>query len=93
MASIYKNTEIQLALDTGVNLSGADRVEIHYQKPDKTTGEWLGTANDTFVIYNVQEGDLDVVGRWFFQAVAYINGRVNKGEIAYYPVEDPLKLT
>ena len=36
----YKKTEPLIKLDTGIDLSSGSNPEIHYEKPDGSSGEW-----------------------------------------------------
>ena len=60
-----------LILDTGVALATATALKIKYQKPTGVTGEWTGTISGTTSIrYLLTTNDIDVAGRWQFQAYA-----------------------
>ena len=63
-------TILRLRLNTRFNLTGATNPRILYIKPDGVTeGFFPATIQDgTFLVYNISNGDIDVSGKWTFQA-------------------------
>ena len=92
MSEVYKNQSyLTIYLDTNVDLTTATSMEILYKKPDGTTGEWDGSADDTTKIkYDVQDGDLDQAGQWYFQAKFILNGETAYGAKTYYTFDPNL---
>lgn len=91
---IYKGdigTEIRL--NTGVDLQSAV-VSIYYKKPSGTTGYWSSTVDDsTYVLYTIQDGDLDEAGEWTLQTyVELLSGWKGHGEIVSMMVWEPITL-
>ena len=86
MSSIYKNQSyLTIYLDTNETLTTATNLKILYQKPDGSTGEWSGTADDTTKIkYTVLDDDLDQAGQWYFQSYFELNNKKAYGEKTYY---------
>lgn len=90
--SIYKNqSAFDIVLDTSIDLSSADSVSVHYQKPSGTDGVWTGSVSETTkILYAVQAGDIDETGRWELQAVASFSGRLAYGRRTHMRVSNPI---
>ncbi len=74
---------LDIVLNTGITITGADDLKIKYQKPDGTTGEWTATASGTTSVkYTTADGDIDQAGAWTFQAYAEVSGGKFHGETA-----------
>ena len=72
---------IELLVDTGIDLTGADEVKILYKKPNNQHGEWVGEVNDTTKIkYILAPGDVDVHGIWYIQSYAKFSDSELYGE-------------
>ena len=81
--TIYKNQSLlNISLNTGINISAGSEFKILYKKPNNITGTWTGQLSGTTnVIYAVQPGDIDKVGKWKLQAYVVVNGLYGYGEI------------
>ena len=56
-------------LETSFTLTGATTLQILYIKPDGTSGAWDGSISDsTKVAYTTLAGDLNLPGKYSFQA-------------------------
>lgn len=89
----YIETNITIKLDTDTDLSTASNPEIHYRKPNGSTGEWTGTISGQNIEYSTSTSDIDEVGSWGFQAVCTFGSDVVKGEIVNQYFNNPIKLT
>lgn len=88
----FKGTNPMISLDTGIDISNGTFPEIHYEKPDGTTGEWSAVIEeDTKVRYQTTGDDIDQTGIWRFQAVVTINNFLKKGEIVEVTIDNPIK--
>lgn len=69
---------IEIALETFINLTGLT-LQIKYRKPDGTPGFWpaaIDPTDNSIMIYETTEFDLDVFGTWRLQAFATYNNIV-----------------
>lgn len=58
-----------IILNCGTDISAASTVSVKYTKPDGTTGSWTGTKyNSNYIKYTLLANDINVAGRWLFQA-------------------------
>lgn len=91
--AIHKGQSLlTIELDTGYDISSATSAKILYQKPDGTTGEFVGSVSDTTKIsYSVADGDLDQSGTWIMQAYVEISSRKGYGAKAYVTLESNLE--
>lgn len=90
---IQNQTELQLELRTGLDLSFASNAEIRYKKPDGETGHFpatIDTGRHGVMFYNVQSAnDIDQTGDWTIWAYAeFPSGNVVYGEATYFTVEE-----
>jgi hypothetical protein len=61
---------LDITIDMGFDVTSAT-CTIQYVKPDGTTGEYSGTAQNTSeIFYAFTDGDIDKVGMWKFQGKA-----------------------
>jgi hypothetical protein len=91
MADIFVSQgNITITLDTNVDLSTATSPLIMYRKPDGTKGVWSATITGQNLSYNLTDSDIDVAGRWAFQAFVLIAGESVFGSFAYYDFKQPL---
>ena len=90
--AIFKDQGLlTIELDTGYDITSATSAKILYQKPDGTTGEFVGAASDTTKIsYSLVDGDIDQAGTWIFQSFVTIGGRNGYGGKAYVAVQGNL---
>jgi hypothetical protein len=89
----FKETHPRISLNTGKDLSSATNPEIHYEKPDGTTGEWTAVISGQNVEYQIKDTDLDQSGRWIFQAAVAFGSSVQKGTIITVVINNPIKTT
>lgn len=81
MAKAYKlQSLLNLNFDMGQDLSIADVTEVHYIKPDGTTGIWTATASGTILTYNTANGDLDQLETWYLWGYYEISGENARGK-------------
>lgn len=73
---------ITLKLETNLDVSSASDTRILYKKPDGSRGYWTADSieNDTILVYDMTNEDLDQAGVWTFQAFATLDGRNAYGE-------------
>ena len=73
---------LTLKLETNLNISTASAIKILYKKPDGTRGFWVADSieNNTIIVYDLTNADLDQAGVWTFQAFVTIDGRDGYGE-------------
>ena len=79
-----------IRLDTDLDLSSATVKRILYEKPDGTTGYWTATADDTYLTYNLANGDIDQRGQWKFQTYIEVSGEKAYGRITRIDFKSPL---
>ena len=86
MAEYYVGQDnIQIRLETGQDLTGATCL-IKYKKPNGETGSWSATIDtsdddNSIMYYNVEAGDIDVNGIWYFWAyVTWSTGSIGIGQ-------------
>lgn len=76
------------------DLATADMTRILYQKPGGTEGYWQASVQGKNLIYEPDEGDIDILGWWSFQAYVEfgtgVDKRVGYGTIAKYEVKKPI---
>jgi len=68
---VYVNAiGVEFRLDTGSDLTGATKMEIHAKKPSGDIVTWTASqyAATTKITYTTIDGDLDESGTWTFQA-------------------------
>jgi hypothetical protein len=59
---------VQFKLNAGIDISANTRLEIHYIKPDLSTGCWSAILFGTnYAVYTTVAGDLDQAGMWTLQ--------------------------
>ena len=63
-------------------LASASVTRILYKKPDDTEGFWNATVSGENLVYNIQEGDINMPGVWKFQAYIELGGLKGFGGIA-----------
>ena len=91
--SVFQNQGLlAIKLDTGTNVSAASVKRILYKKPDGTTGYWTASSveNNTILVYNFIDTDLDQTGVWTFQAFVTISGRDGYGEYVQKEIKPKL---
>lgn len=79
--SIFKGQSLlDIVLDTGIPVSGTDRLSIIYIKPSGYKGEWLGVPEGTtFIKYVVVGSELDEIGTWKLQSMVVNSSGVGFG--------------
>lgn len=70
MKKVYVGAvDIDIILDTKLDLSQSVDLKIHYEKPNGDRGEWAATVTETTKLKHVTvQGDLDTAGTWKFQS-------------------------
>lgn len=86
MANIFVDqTYLRIRLTTGVNITGSLRREIHYVKPDNTTGHVDASVEDMIqgiIYYDVPVGStlFDQAGTWkCWSFIEFADGRTARG--------------
>ena len=97
----YKNYEIykdekdfQLKVKVRLDLTGASVIELHVLLPDGDEVIWTCTAfstDPTYLIYNVEEGDLSQLGEYSYQAYVEKNGLKKYGRTRTFEVLERYK--
>lgn len=82
MSIFQRQGYLTLKLDTNLDISAASATWILYKKPDGTRGYWESTSieNNTIIVYEMTDADLDQAGVWTFQAFVTLDGRNAYGE-------------
>lgn len=89
--SLYIGQNFTLILTTGHDLTNASVKKIRYRKPDGTsTGEWTAASTGKNLTYDVQTDDIDVAGKWEFEAYAEDNGAIRFGTIVTHEFFSPI---
>lgn len=93
MSVFETQTLLQITANTGyADLGSASETKIRYEKPNGETGEFDATVSGTSLIHDVQDGDIDMKGRWTFQAAWIIGGKLGLGKIKRRYFEKPITL-
>lgn len=71
-------------------LAAASEKKILYTKPDGTNGEWNAVLEDTKLVYNVADGDIDQDGTWELQAYIKVGGLKGYGDKISQRFEKPI---
>ena len=92
--SVYKSqTGWSVIAETDESdLASATVKYILYKKPNGASGQWDADVSGTTLIYNVEEGDIDRIGKWSFQAFYVLNGQRYFGKVASKIIEQPLTI-
>ena len=72
------------------DLASAEVTRILYKKPGGTEGYWEASVSGTNLIYNVSNGDIDVVGQWTFQAYIELGGLKGYGSLFTQQIQKPI---
>ena len=91
MNRTYKNNVgLELVFDVGIKDITSSK--IFYQKPDGTTGYWVGepVVGTNEIKYVIQEGDLDQAGEYKLQPYVDFGSWKGRGSIVSLTVEDIL---
>jgi len=89
----------EIFIETGLDISAASEVLIHYLKPDgETAGEWTAEADEREVdgetlygaVYVTEEGDLDADGDWQLQVGVTMPAFTGRGRITKLRVLEAL---
>lgn len=84
---IFKDQSIlEIVLETGVSVDGADVAKILVVKPGNEKTQWNAVKDGTKLNYTVQEGDLNKVGAYQVQAYFESGGLKIFGQIATFEV-------
>ena len=63
------------------NLAVASITKILFIKPNGDKGSWDAAVSGSRLVYNVQNGDINVNGNWQFQAYIEVGGLKGMGDI------------
>lgn len=86
-----KQTNRQIILETGIDLTSATVIKILFIKPNLTKGTWgASLSGTTKMVFNATSGEVDMAGWWQFQSYAVIGGLTNYGEVVRQYFESPL---
>ena len=93
--SLFQNEALlTIILETeNENLAAAETKKILYKKIGGTEGAWDATVSGTKLIYQLQPGDIDIVGQWSFQAYIEVGGLPHYGTLATKTVQKPITVT
>ena len=85
-------TLLTIQLDTEYVLTAATKLSVLYRTPTGKVGEWVASigSDNTYIEYEVQDGDLTEPGEWQVQAYAEFATKKIYGEIATMSVYDPV---
>lgn len=89
----FVNDSVKLNIDTTIDMNIYTTLTIKYKKPDRTTGCWIATVcplDNTHMVYTCAYGDLDMPGRWLFQAIVKDVGIKLTGRWFEIMIYDPL---
>jgi hypothetical protein len=93
MNQLYKGqTNVQLLLDTTVDLTGTTSHKILAKKQDGTLVEWAATPVGTTLTYELQANDTEQLGRLSIQAYFELAGRKSFGKIVNITILEPNKI-
>ena len=82
--------DIEIRLETGIDLTNNTLLNIKVVKPSGATATWTTTDyDDTEIIYDTTTGDIDEVGTYRLRAYFLIGTTPHYGEIATIDVLDP----
>lgn len=90
--SIFRTQSLfSIVAKTGYDdLASAEITRILYKKPGGTEGYWQASVSGTNLIYNVSDGDIDIKGRWQFQAYIEIGGLKGFGSVFTQEIQEPI---
>ena len=78
---------IKLTAETKSDLSTAVQVSLIVKKPDGSEVEWVGVINGSTIEYVLQQGDIDIAGKYLIQTKAVFNdGSVIYGQTDILPI-------
>lgn len=83
MGKIYKQSKLDLYLNTKIDLSTAKSYVIRYKDPRGGTGSLTATleSNNTTLCHRFTHGELDLAGIWtFWPYVVFADDRSAPGE-------------
>lgn len=83
---------LTIKLNTGIDISASTVNRILYKKPDGTSGYWTASSieNNTTLVYNLINTDLDQTGVWTFQAFVTIGGKNGYGDYVQKEIKPKL---
>lgn len=83
MSQLFKDQSLlTITVETGYDsLNSASETTIRYRKPSGLRGEWTATVSGTELIYNLQDGDIDEIGTWQFEASFIVGGLKSFGSL------------
>lgn len=81
MSVFVGQTLLQITANTGyADIGSATVTRILYEKPNRDTGFFEATVSGLSLIHDVQPGDIDKKGNWYFQAYWEIGGKKGYGK-------------
>lgn len=87
--TIIKTIGLAITLETGVNITTANKLAIKVMTPDGKTKEWPASqaaGSTTALVYNTQQGDLLKPGVYKLHAYVEMSGWKGDGELAQLEV-------
>ena len=80
---VFLGDVVTMVINTAVDLTG-NTVRLLYKKPNNDEGFWLASidsADHTLVNYTTNSTDLDTLGKWKLQIVAYQGNTIRHGQV------------
>jgi hypothetical protein len=84
----------RLLVSTGNVLTTATTTNLLVQKPSGAIDTWIGMVNpsdNTQILYTIQTGDFDEIGRYRLQAYVVFVAGSWRGNTAYFTVSETFK--
>jgi hypothetical protein len=84
----------RLIVSTGNNLTTATTWDLLVQKPSGAIDTWVGAidgGDNTRIVYTIQNGDFDELGRYKLQAYVVFASGSWRGNTAYFTVSEAFK--
>ncbi len=82
----FTGTNVNIILDTGINVASASSAKINYKKPSGATGSWTASVSGNNVTYETLVSDINESGIWMLQTEVVISGDTLKGDFAKFKV-------
>jgi hypothetical protein len=82
----------KIIVDVGEDISDAITMQLNIKKPDSSTVTWNATLEGlTFLVYTVQSGDWNIVGRYLLQAYVVTPDWTGRGDTTSFEISDSFK--
>jgi hypothetical protein len=93
MSCVFEGqTMLTIRLDTGLdNLNESTTHDIDYEKPNGDTGSFTASVLGKKLVYNFEDGDIDMSGNWKFHTHVVIAGLEAWGDIFEQMFDERLK--